>query len=506
MFHNRLTAAVVVGALALAGAALAEDKLSKGDKEWMEKEVGPIITAQEAATFQEINKDDRKLFKELFWMRRDYNPMTPENEFQKEYEARVKAADENFKGRGQKGSETDMGQIFILLGAPNQQQRGARQGGNDTSAPSAPTSPRDPGDDSPGVQAPGGGFGSGSDSQIVTWVYDPNPDIGIPNGLEIQFRQQAQFGFRLVSNDDVTKQLERVKERLVSNPSVNYTRDEKGRLRKPDARFDPNSPAKLALKSLQETGQTSDGIAFDVKPTFFEASAGQIYIPLDFTIDSGLNDSKGTVFGAVENSDGFTVYQFEEEAEMKKDAAGKQVWEMPLQLQPGMYTLYVGVMDQNNTVQGTKVMDLDVPDLAAGDLTLSSILMFVEGNKVNEAMGSPGRAFLFGGYHFTPKREMVYTKKDQLSGVFYAYNYGLEGDKPNLTVQVSFYKDSERRGSTKDEPFMLQSPEMALTIFDIPLNIPNFKDPGNYRVEVKVTDHVSGKTVTKEIPFEIQGD
>jgi hypothetical protein len=308
----------------------------------------------------------------------------------------------------------------------------------------------------------------------------------------------------MVTSDELTKQLERIRERLVANPAVNYARDENGRLRKADMKFDPNSPAKLALKALQETGQTSDAIPFEVSPAFFRATGGQIYVPLDFVLGQGLSSSKAMVFGSVVNSDGITIHQFEESAEIARDPGGKQVWEMPLQVQPGVYKLYLGVMDEAGTTTGTKIVDLEVPDLSATDLQLSSILMFSEGKQIGEAMGSPGRAFLLGGYHFTPKREMVYTTKEQLSGVFYAYNYGVEGDKPNLTVHLSFSREGQARGATKEEPFMLQTAEMALTIFDIPLSIPNFKEPGNYKVTVKVTDQVTKKTVTQEIPFQVQ--
>jgi GWxTD domain-containing protein len=511
MFQMRFRVAPLAALALAAGAltALAQEKLNKADKNWMEKEVGAIITAQEKATFQEINKDDRKLFKDLFWMRRDFNPMTSENEFQKNFAARIKAADENFKGRAQKGSESDPGQIFLLLGPPSRQERGSREssGGGATDSPASQTAGADPGTgEEPGGASPGlsdfGGGGGGS--QFLTWIYDPNPDLGIPNGLTVQFRQQNEFGYRLVASDELSKQLERVKERLVSNPSVNYDRDTNGRLRKADARFDPNSPAKLALKALRETGTTSDAIQFDVTPAFFRASAGQIYIPLDFVIGSGLDASEATMFGAVDNADGITVYQFEEKSSVQKDASGKLTWEMPLQLQPGLYTLYAGIMNDASSVHGSKVVDLDVPDLSSGELTISSVLMFSEGKQVGEAMGSPGKAFLLGGYHFTPKRDMVYTQQDQLAGVFYAYNYGIAGDKPNLTYQVTFFKESERRGATKEEGFMLQTAEMALTIFDISLNLPNFKDPGSYKIAVKVTDHTSGKTLTKEIPFEMR--
>ena len=47
---------------------------------------------------------------------------------------------------------------------------------------------------------------------------------------------------------------------------------------------------------------------------------------------------------------------------------------------------------------------------------------------------------------------------------------------------------------------------MALTIFDIPLNVPNFKDPGNYRIEIVVTDHVKNEKVTEEIEFVVEGE
>jgi GWxTD domain-containing protein len=505
MSQNRLRVAATALGLFVAGAFAAaapqDDKLSKSDKNWVEKEVGAIITAQEIATFEEINKDDRKLFKDLFWMRRDFNPATSENEFQKDYEARIKTADEQFKGRG-KGSESDMGKIFRLLGGPNQQQGGGQQGRGPGSQPSS-----DPGTgEEPGSEPGFGSLGEEGDSQTMNWVYDPNPALGIPNGLTVTFRQQSGFGYRLVANDELTKQLERVKERLVSNPAVNYARDENGRLRKADMKFDPNSPAKLALKALQESGTTSEAIPFEVTPAFFRASAGQVYVPLDFVVASGLNSSKATVFGSVVNSDGITVHQFEEIAEIAKDASGRQAWEMPLQVQPGIYKLYLGIMDEAGTTTGTKIVDLSVPDLSTTELQLSSILMFTEGNKVGEAQGSPGKAFLLGGYHFKPKREMVYTTKDQLSGVFYAYNYGVEGDKANLTVHLSFFKDGAARGATKEEPFMLQTPEMALTIFDIPLSIANFKEPGNYKVTVKVTDKVTQKTVSQDIPFEIKAE
>ncbi len=515
MFNKRLRTLAFFSLIGFAATGLAQDKLSKGDKKWMETEVGPIITKQETATFQQISKDDRKLFKELFWMRRDSNRGTQENEFKKGYEAGIKVADKNFKTRGAKGSENDMGKIFLLLGPPSQQQRGrtAGAGGNPTADAAGgggggaggggPGGPEEPG---------GGGVGSsefsqdlrGGDNPNITWVYDPNPQAGIPDGLAVEFRNQAQFGFRLSNGNDIAERLERVKERFITNPGINYALDEKGRLRKPDNKFDPNSPAKLLLASLRETGEISTDIGFTLSPVFFSSSAGQVFIAIDVVISEGLSKEDVTIFGSVENADGFEIYQFEELAKVSKTADGKHAYEWPLQLLPGLHTLYVGLLDESQ-VHGTQIIDLEVPDFASGKLKLSSLLMFSDAEQTGETMAQFGNAFLLGGYHFTPKRGSVYTTEDELAVVFHAYNFGVEGDKPDLTVQVRFFKDGQGRGQTREGPFMLQSAEMALTILEIPLNIPNFKEPGTYKIEIHVTDKIKGERLKEELEFVIAG-
>jgi len=510
MFNKRLRAFAFFSLIGFAATGLAQEKLSGRDKKWMEKEVGPIITKQEIAMFQQISKDDRKLFKELFWMRRDFDRATKENEFKKGYEARVDVADKNFKIRGAKGSESDMGKIFLLLGNPSQQQRGRSAdaaglpgaGGGD--GPGGPGGPggANPAGDGAGVDAAQLNRGGGTSS--TTWVYDPNPQMGIPDGLAVEFRNQGQFGMRLANGNDIAERLERVKERFITNPGINYARDEKGRLKKPDNKFDPNSPAKLLLASLRETGEISTDIDFTLSPVFFRSSAGQIFIPIDVVISDGLSGEDVTIFGSVENADGFEIYQFEEPATVSKTKGGKHAYELPLQFPPGLYTLYVGLLDESQ-VHGTQIIDLDVPDFDSGELKISSMLLFSEAEQTGDEMAQFGNAFLFGGYHFTPKREMVYTTKDQFSGVFNAYNFGVEGDKPELTVQVRFFKDGKKRGQTKEEPFMLQSAEVALTIFDIPLSLPNFKDPGVYRIEVHVMDKIKGERLKEEFELVIEG-
>jgi GWxTD domain-containing protein len=477
MRNKHLRALAAIGVIALAAPLMAQKELSKGDKQWMEVEVAAIITDQEKAMFQQIDEDDRKLFKELFWLRRDFDPRTSDNEYRDGYEQRVKTANDNFKGRGRKGSESDMGKIFLLLGAPDDQQAGA----------GAPTT------------EPAG-------AEIITWVYNPNPSLGIPDGVSLEFRQRDQFGYRLANAEDVAQSLGAAKERMIANMAVGYSLDENGRLRKPDDKFDPNSPAKQVLSALRSTGETSSDIAFTTTPSYFQASGGEIYVPLDIAISAGPTSDNLTFFYSIEDGEGYERAQTEEPVVVTKDAAGRSRYEYPLQLPPGAYTLYIGLLDPAAQTHGTQIVDLNVPSLEGGDtLTLSSIVMFSNAERTGEVNGVPGKAFQLAGYHFKPKGERVYSHSEQLSGVLNAYNYGLEGDQPNLTIQVSFFKGDEPRGQTEDAPFVAQAAQMALTIFDIPLSIPNFKDPGEYKITIVVTDHVKNQTAEEEIEIVVEG-
>jgi GWxTD domain-containing protein len=54
-----------------------------------------------------------------FWQSRDKSPETPENEFMLDCFARIKYANEYFKGNSS-GVNSDMGRIFIVYGQPDE--------------------------------------------------------------------------------------------------------------------------------------------------------------------------------------------------------------------------------------------------------------------------------------------------------------------------------------------------------------------------------------------------
>ncbi len=467
MFEKVLRPAVLVGALLLAASALAQDKLSGSDEKWMEKEVGPLITEHEKALFQQIDKDDRKLFKELFWMRRDHDPTTPENQFREMYEKAVDDADARFGSDRSNGSESEYGEVFLLLGPPDYEERSG--GGN---------------------------------IMRLSWIYEPNAELGIPDGLTVQFRPGAQIGHKFDDEQTVREALEKIKESGITNRAVDYARDDNGRLRKPDAGRPGGTPEQL-LKALVDTGATSDALPFEIKAAFFQASEGEVYVPMDIVFGEGFSGGQTTIFYVLHDAGGIALSRFEQTADPTEGARGHLGVELPIQVAPGAYKLYIGVLDGSQTL-GSKIVDIEAPNFADGEFKLSSIVMFSKAEKTGEVKGAIGEAFMLGGYHFYPKRELVYTHENQLSGVFNAYNYGLDNGQPNLTFQATFFREGKARGMTAETPFMAQSPLVALTIVDMPLNVANFKEPGQYTLKIKVKDHTNQQVLTEEVDFVIE--
>ncbi len=101
-----------------AGALLPEHKL------WLE-DVGPIITRVERDVFLKLaTPQERETFIRFFWRSRDPSPDTAENEFRKEYYERIRFADTYFGiGSHKRGSQTDRGYFYVLLGPPRERHQ-----------------------------------------------------------------------------------------------------------------------------------------------------------------------------------------------------------------------------------------------------------------------------------------------------------------------------------------------------------------------------------------------
>lgn len=87
-------------------------------------EVRYIASDAEKQAFSRLNTDEEfEQFTESFWLRRDPNPGTKENEFRREYYGRIAYANQNFAYGKTAGWLTDRGRIFITHGKPDEIQK-----------------------------------------------------------------------------------------------------------------------------------------------------------------------------------------------------------------------------------------------------------------------------------------------------------------------------------------------------------------------------------------------
>jgi len=105
---------------------------------WADGPVRLLLTPAEGEEFRHLpDSVARSEFIAKFWKARDTKPETPENEFRQEFERRVAFADQYFVQGETRGSLTDRGTVFVLLGPPAYSMQRPMKTGDDTADPSA---------------------------------------------------------------------------------------------------------------------------------------------------------------------------------------------------------------------------------------------------------------------------------------------------------------------------------------------------------------------------------
>jgi GWxTD domain-containing protein len=106
-------------------------------EDWADGPVRYLLSADERRAFSQLSDPvSRSEFVTNFWRARDPKPETTENEFREEFEKRVAFADTHFTEGELRGSLTDRGMVFVLLGAPTYVGRRPIKTGEDTGDPS----------------------------------------------------------------------------------------------------------------------------------------------------------------------------------------------------------------------------------------------------------------------------------------------------------------------------------------------------------------------------------
>ncbi len=123
------------GAIAAAYRAFvlpAGNRVESAGEDWSEGPVRWLLTASEKRAYAALPDPlSRSEFIANFWKERYFIPETAEDEFREEFERRAAFADARFSQEEVRGSLTDRGMVFVLLGPPSYSGRRQLRTGDD---------------------------------------------------------------------------------------------------------------------------------------------------------------------------------------------------------------------------------------------------------------------------------------------------------------------------------------------------------------------------------------
>jgi len=192
----------------------------------------------------------------------------------------------------------------------------------------------------------------------------------------------------------------------------------------------------------------------------------------------------------------------------------------------GNYDVYVAVKEPASTQKNAPPAKasiikqaVTVPDFWNNELSTSSVIVAQRIDPLPAPLTPQQqieRPFALGGIEIVPVTGMKMTKKDELQTFMIIYNPKIDSmNKPDVVVEYSFFT---KAGGT-EKPFNRTSPQAlnAQTLppqFDVTAGhqlqagqgVPLASFPeGDYRLEIKVTDKIASKSLTRDVNFSVSG-
>ena len=192
----------------------------------------------------------------------------------------------------------------------------------------------------------------------------------------------------------------------------------------------------------------------------------------------------------------------------------------------GEYEVFFAVKEKNTGDRkqppakvGLLRHDLSVPDFNAAELTTSSVIVASSVEPVQTAMSNEQQQenpYTFGTMKIVPTDEPKFQKSGELQVVFWIYGASQDASKkPDVQIEYNFHQKTAEgeKYFNKTAPQQLNAstlpPQFDMAAgHQLPgsLVVPLASFPaGEYRLEIKVTDKPSGKTLTRDVAFSVVG-
>ena len=502
-------------------------------KSWLEQDVPYIISDQERKAFKNLSNDEeREAFIEQFWLRRNPNPDSPDNEFREEHYRRIQYANDHYAA-GKPGWKTDRGHVYISFGKPDSIE----------SHPSGGSYQR-PVDE---------GGGETSTFPFEVWHYRYLEGVG--DNIDLEFVDTCQCGDYHFTIDRGEK------DALAKVPGMGLTQWESMGMAKKGDRFKGGleslgtgpmgsgqeskqfdrielmakifAPPPVKFKDLESFMSehkllTGPIFPFDVRTDFVRVTAGTVLVPItlqmknrDITFVTKDNVSKGVVniLGKVTTLTHKTVQTFEDTVEVQQPAEllqqsldRKSIYWKAIPLQPGLYRLDIAIKDVSNPDHmGYYGRSLDVPTyhdekLGTSSLILADAMYAVSSHDIGSGNCVIGNTHICPRVTPNPATPVNFKRNQQLNFWMQVYNLGINDQTKSNEAKVTYQivdsatnavifekeQDSKDFGEHSDQLTVEKTLPMAGL------------QPGKYKVTIKINDTISKQEIAQSAPFVVE--
>jgi hypothetical protein len=300
------------------------------------------------------------------------------------------------------------------------------------------------------------------------------------------------------------------------------------------------------VKLVDGVGAGSQPAPADVPVTwdsnhFVRGSDGATYIPFTVTIDRSKLAAPGVAMyvrvaskaatpapaaapaGGNDRNAPRVTYPWDNVHFLEVPADGKV--QRAMALKAGTYDVFIAVKErtpqqpQRNAPPqkvGLLRRELTVPDFMTPELQTSSIIVADSIEPVTTPLSAAQQQeqpYNFGAMRVVPSMNNQMKKSGELQVLFWVYGAANEGGKPNLTIEYNFHQktgDAEKyfnKTAPQDLNAQTLPPQFDVNAgHQLPgsLVVPLTSFPeGEYRLEIKITDKISGKTLTQNANFSV---
>jgi GWxTD domain-containing protein len=510
-----------------------KQELKGAYKTWLNQDVAYIISDEETKAFKTLSNDEeRDAFIEQFWLRRNPNPDSPENEFREEHYRRIAYANEHYAA-GKPGWKTDRGHIYISFGKPDSID--AHPSGGSYERPMEE------------------GGGETSTFPFEVWHYRYLEGVG--ENIDLEFVDTCQCGDYHFTIDRGEK------DALLHVPGAGNTQwEEMGQAKKADRfkgglenlgtgplsssqqskQFDRIelaakvfAPPPVKFKDLEvfisEHKLLSGPVfPFDVRTDFIKVTENTVLVPvtlqiknrdITFVTKNGVAKGVVNILGKVTTLTHKTVQSFEDTVEiqqpselLEKSLDRQSVYWKALPLLPGLYRLDIAIKDVNNPDHvGIYGRGLEVPTyhdekLATSTLILADQMNTVSSREIGSGNFIIGNTFIRPRVSPNPATPANFKRNQPFNFWMQVYNLGIdEATKSNqatVTYQITEMASGvvvlEKQLESKD----LGAHSDQLTV-EKTLPIAGLQ-PGKYKVTIKVNDAISKQEIAQSAPFVVE--